>query len=84
MYWDPPVMTFTGRQKYWNIFDLVTVLVGLAVKLLNVVRKGASFSFVYENRQALSARLVKAHGSATEHHHSIVMARYAFSDLRWF
>lgn len=62
VYWDPPVMTFfTGRHKSWNIFDLVTVLVGLggeiAERAFYEAQSLASFSRVV--RALRLARLVK-------------------------
>ena len=62
VYWDPPVMTFfTGMQKYWNIFDLVTVLVGLAGEIAERAfeKAGRLASFTRIVRALRLARLVK-------------------------
>jgi len=62
VYWDPPVMTFfTGRQKFWNIFDLVTVVVGLAGEIAERAFDEAQSlsSFTRVVRALRLARLVK-------------------------
>jgi voltage-gated sodium channel len=62
VYWDPPVMTFfTGRQKFWNIFDLVTVMVGLAGEIAERAFDQAQSlsSFTRVVRALRLARLVK-------------------------
>lgn len=62
VYWDPPVMTFfTGSQALWNVFDSITVVVGLAGEIserwFGAGTKLSSFTRVV--RALRLARLVK-------------------------